>query len=151
MQQKKLFMSTLEIIFFVGILGYNCQLLYVTVLPGKSSKAPCKMLWNWFTDNLTQNNFVRQLHGATENFIFFVHPHCSLVFMFESFKQANMAIVCKEICSEEFVLLLEKGIYPEWWDRKVHKTTYKIVLGLIDYSSEVKYTQPNARKVWKLC
>ena len=86
-----------------------------------------------------------------ENFIFFAHPHCSLVFMFESFKQANMAIVCKEICSEEFVLLLEKGIYSEWWDKEVQKTTYKTVLGLIECSSEVKYTQPHARKVSKLC
>ena len=66
--------------------------------------------------------------------------------MFESFKQASMAIVCKDICREELVLLLEKVISPGWWDKEVHKTTYKIVSELIEFSSEVKDTQENCVK-----
>ena len=60
--------------------------------------------------------------------------------MFESFKQATMAIVCKDICKEELVLLLEKGISPGWWDKDIHKITYNIVSELIEFSSEVKDT-----------
>ena len=63
--------------------------------------------------------------------------------MFQSFKQATMAIVCKDICKEELVLLLEKGISPGWWDKEVHKITYKIVSELIELSYEVKDTQEN--------
>ena len=66
--------------------------------------------------------------------------------MFESFKQASMAIVCKDICREELVLLLEKGVSLGWWDKKVHKITYKIVSELIECSSEVKDTQENCVK-----
>ena len=66
--------------------------------------------------------------------------------MFESFKQATMVIVCKDICSEELVSLLEKGISPGWWDKEVHKITYKIVSELIEFSSEVKDTQENCVK-----
>ena len=58
--------------------------------------------------------------------------------MFESFKQASMAIACKDICSEEFVLLLEKGVSPWWWDKEVHKITYQTVSELAEFSSEVK-------------
>ena len=54
--------------------------------------------------------------------------------MFESFKQASMAIACKDICSEEFVLLLEKGVSPWWWDKEVHKITYQIVSELAELS-----------------
>ena len=61
--------------------------------------------------------------------------------MFESFKQATMAIVCKDICREELVSLLEKGISPGWWDKEIHKITYNIVSELIEFSSEVKDTQ----------
>ena len=57
-----------------------------------------------------------------------------------------MAIVCKDICREELVLLLEKVISPGWWDKEVHKTTYKIVSELIEFSSEVKDTQENCVK-----
>ena len=66
--------------------------------------------------------------------------------MFESFKQASMAIVCKDICREELVLFLEKGISAGWWDKEVHKITYKIVSELIEYSPEVKDTQENCVK-----
>ena len=66
--------------------------------------------------------------------------------MFESFKQATMAIVCRDICREELVLLLEKGISPGWWDTEVHKITYKIVSELIEFSSEAKDTQENCVK-----
>ena len=66
--------------------------------------------------------------------------------VFESFKQASMAIVCKDICREELVLLLEKGISLGWWDKEVHKITYKIVSELIEYSSEVKYYQESCVK-----
>ena len=61
--------------------------------------------------------------------------------MFESFKEATMVIVLKDICREELVLLLEKGISPGWWDTKVHKIIYQIVSELIEFSSEVKDTQ----------
>ena len=44
------------------------------------------------------------------------------------------------------VLLLEKGVSPEWWDKEVHKITYKIVSELIEFSSEVKGTQKNCFK-----
>ena len=57
-----------------------------------------------------------------------------------------MDIVCKDICREELVLLLEKGISPGWWDKEVHKITYKIVSELIEFSSEVKDTQENCVK-----
>ena len=66
--------------------------------------------------------------------------------MFESFKQASMAIVLKDICREELILLLEKGISPGRWDKKVHKITYKIVSELTDFSSEVKDTRENYLK-----
>ena len=57
-----------------------------------------------------------------------------------------MAIVCKDICREELVLLLEKGVSPGWWDKEVHKVTYKIVSELIEFSFEVKDTQENRVK-----
>ena len=60
--------------------------------------------------------------------------------MFESFKQATMAIICKDICREELVLLREKGISPGWCDKEIHKITYKIVSEPIEFSSEVKDT-----------
>ena len=66
--------------------------------------------------------------------------------MFESFKQGNMAIVYKDICSEEFVLFLEIGISAGWWDKEVHKIIYKIVSELIEYSPEVKDTKENCVK-----
>ena len=58
--------------------------------------------------------------------------------MFESLKQASMAIVCKYICIEELVLLLENGVSPGWWDKNVQKRAYKIVSELIEFLSEVK-------------
>ena len=60
--------------------------------------------------------------------------------MFESFKQATMAIVCKYIYREELVLLLEKGISPGWCDKEIHKITDKIVSEPIEFSSEAKDT-----------
>ena len=45
-------------------------------------------------------------------------------------------IVCKDICREELVLLLENGASPGWWDKEVHKITNKIVLELIDFTLE---------------
>ena len=44
------------------------------------------------------------------------------------------------------VLLIEKGISPGWWDKEVHKITYKIVLELIEFSSEVNDTHENCVK-----
>ena len=41
------------------------------------------------------------------------------------------------------VLLLEKGFSLGWWDKEVHKITYKTVSELIEFSSEVKDTQEN--------
>ena len=66
--------------------------------------------------------------------------------MFESFKQASMAIVWKDIFREELVLLLEKGVSPGWWDKEVYKITYKIVSELIEFSSDVEDTQENCVK-----
>ena len=66
--------------------------------------------------------------------------------MFETFKQASMAIVCKDVCREELVLLLEKDISPGWWDMEVHRITCKNVSELIEYTSEVKDTQENCVK-----
>ena len=63
---------------FVWILGHSWRLLRVTILPRKFCVALCKVSWNWYTDSLGQNKFVRQLHDVTENFIFFALPHCSL-------------------------------------------------------------------------
>ena len=60
--------------------------------------------------------------------------------MFESLKQAKMAFVCKDKCKEELVLLFEKGVFPGWY-KEVHRATYKIVLELIEVSSEVKDIQ----------
>ena len=61
--------------------------------------------------------------------------------MFESFKQASMVIVSKDICRKKLVLFLEKDISPGWWDKEVDKITYKIVSELIKFSFEVKDTQ----------
>ena len=66
--------------------------------------------------------------------------------MIESFKEATMTIVCEDICREELVLLLEKGASPGWWDKEVHKITYKIVSEIIEFSSEVKDTQEHCVK-----
>ena len=60
--------------------------------------------------------------------------------MFESFNQASMATVCKDVYREELVLLLKKGISPKWWDKEVHKIIYEIVLELTEFSSEDKDT-----------
>ena len=52
----------------------------------------------------------------------------------------------QSIWREELVLVLEKGISPGWWDKEVHKITYKIVSELIEFSSEVKDTKENCVK-----
>ena len=66
--------------------------------------------------------------------------------MFESFEQASMAIVCKDISREELVLLLDKSVSLGWWNKNAHKITYKIVSELIESSSEVDHTQENCVK-----
>ena len=66
---------------------------------------------------------MQQSHEATGNFIFFSYTLTRL--MLESFKQPSMTIVCKDICREELVLLLEKDVSPGWWNKEVHKITYK--------------------------
>ena len=58
-----------------------------------------------------------QSHETTGNFIFFSHILTRL--MLESFEKASMVTVCKDICREELVLLLE-GVSPGWWDKEVH-------------------------------
>ena len=57
-----------------------------------------------------------------------------------------MAIVYKDICMEELVLLLEKGISLRWWYKEVYKITYKSVSELTEFSSEVKDTQESCFK-----
>ena len=44
---------------------------------------------------------------------------------------------------EELILLLERGTAPGWWDKEVHKISFKIVSELIMFSSEVEDTQKN--------
>ena len=66
--------------------------------------------------------------------------------MLESFNKASMVIECKDTCREELVLLLEKGVSPRWWDKEVHKMTYKTVSELTEFSSEVTDTQENCVK-----
>ena len=40
---------------------------------------------------------------------------------------ASIANECEVFYREDYILLLEKGVAPGWWDKKVHKITYKIV------------------------
>ena len=54
-----------------------------------------------------------------------------------------MASASKNFSKEELILLLEKGTAPGWWDKKVHKISFKIVSELIIFSSEVEDTQEN--------
>ena len=48
-----------------------------------------------------------------------------------------MVSVSKNFNKGELILLLEKGTAPEWWDKEVHKISFKIVSELIMFSSEV--------------
>ena len=41
----------------------------------------------------------------------------------------------------DFILLLEKGEIPGWWDRKAHKITFFIISQLIDYTCEIEGNQ----------
>ena len=85
-----------------------------------------------------------QSHETTVNLIFFSHTLARL--MFEIFKEASIAIACKDICREELVLLLEKGVSLGWWDKEIHKINYKIVSELIEFSTDVKGTKKNCVK-----
>ena len=44
---------------------------------------------------------------------------------------------------KKLILLLEKRTAPEWWDKEVHKISFKIVSELIMFSSDVEDTQEN--------
>ena len=54
-----------------------------------------------------------------------------------------MESASKNFSKEELNLLLEKGTAPGWWDKEVHKISFKIVSELIMFSSEVEDTQEN--------
>ena len=54
-----------------------------------------------------------------------------------------MANATKNFSKEELILLLEKGTATGWWDKEVHKISFKIVSELIMFSSEVEDTQEN--------
>ena len=54
-----------------------------------------------------------------------------------------MASASNNFSKEELILLLEKGTAPGWWDKEVHKISFKIVSELIMFSSDVKDTQEN--------
>ena len=53
------------------------------------------------------------------------------------------ASASKNFSKEGLILLLEKGTAPRWWDKEVHKISFKIVSELIMFSSEVEDTQEN--------
>ena len=54
-----------------------------------------------------------------------------------------MASASKNFSKEDIILLLEKETAPGWWDKEVHKISFKIVSELIMFSSEVEDTQEN--------
>ena len=54
-----------------------------------------------------------------------------------------MANATKNFNKEELILLLEKGTATGWWDKEIHKISFKIVSELIMFSSEVEDTQEN--------
>ena len=54
-----------------------------------------------------------------------------------------MPSASKNFSKEELIFLLEKGSAPGWWDKEVHKISFKIVSELIMFSSEVEDTQEN--------
>ena len=90
----------------------------------------------------TSTNIFRGTMSSVMKLIYiFCIPSLLLRLMFESFKQASMAIVSKDICRKKLVLFLEKDISPGWWDKEVDKITCKIVSELIKFSFEVKDTQ----------
>ena len=53
-----------------------------------------------------------------------------------------MASASKNFSKEDIILLLEETA-PGWWDKEVHKISFKIVSELIMFSSEVEDTQEN--------
>ena len=48
-----------------------------------------------------------------------------------------MESASKNFSKEELILLLEKGTAPGWWDKEVHKISFKIVSELIMFSSKI--------------
>ena len=48
-----------------------------------------------------------------------------------------MESASKNFSKEELNLLLEKGTAPGWWDKEVHKISFKIVSELIMFSSKI--------------
>ena len=54
-----------------------------------------------------------------------------------------MASASKNFSKERLILLLEKGTDPRWWDKEVHKISFKIVSELITVFSEVEDIQEN--------
>ena len=54
-----------------------------------------------------------------------------------------MASASKNFSKEKLILLLEKRTAPEWWDKEVHKISFKIVSELIMFSSAVEDIQEN--------
>ena len=53
-----------------------------------------------------------------------------------------MATASKNFSKEELISLLNKGTAPGWWDKEVHKISFKIDSELM-FSSEVEDTQEN--------
>ena len=58
-------------------------------------------------------------------------------FLTEVKKMADVS----EFGKEDFILLLDKGIIPGWWDKEAHKITYFIVSKLLGYAYEVNDKQ----------
>ena len=48
-----------------------------------------------------------------------------------------MESASKNFSKEELNLLLEKGTAPGWWNKEVHKISFKIVSELIMFSSKI--------------
>ena len=84
------------------------------------------------------NTFRGTMSSVMKLIHIFCIPSLLLCLTFESFKQASMAIVWKDICRKKLVISLEKDISPGWWDKEVDKITYKIDSELIKFSSEFK-------------
>ena len=58
-------------------------------------------------------------------------------------KDLRMPSASKNFSKEELIFLLEKGTAPGWWDKEVHKISFKIVSELITVFSEVEDIQEN--------
>ena len=46
-----------------------------------------------------------------------------------------------EFGKADFILLIEKGVMPGWWDKETRKISYYFVSKLLDYACEVNVEQ----------